>query len=504
MIIQRLTEEELALVEILEHPVWNAEFLRNLVDERWVHTDYQKLILADCNPHVSFRAGRAVGKSETLIDKLVYYALNDFFPTPTLSIATPNRVHLEPLWRKLTRWLTSHPLLKHFRESVNSQSFRIGLANGVTIDCRIAGIGDTGSSVIGLHTPVLVVDEAGFFPWNTWIELMPTVNTWERGSQVFVCGTPSGQRDKNVLYFSDMISEQFSKHRVSARDNPRYTEADEQRNIEQYGGADNDDFQRLVLGEHSSPVELLFSKDTMSTLDFNMFTANIAGKDLEEDPLRIERMFAALPKRTGQIAAGIDLGYTDPTIISLFEYTNDAWIHFARISLQHIEYPRQVKLIDRLDSLYNFTFLAIDEGHAGIAVAQVFNSEEYKHKEYPTRLIPTNFASSSSVGIDLDGEDVRINIKQLAVEKLKWLFATKKLLIATRDDRLISELERVESSRTINGKLIFRVRSYGGLTSSEDHQFASMLCFAYGIYLREDVVKEQRAQRLFTARWANK
>jgi hypothetical protein len=403
------------------------------------------------------------------------------------------------LWRKLTRWLSFHPLLKYFRDSTNSQIFNITAKNGVTIDCRIGGISGSGATVIGLHTPVLVLDEAGFFPWDVWIELLPTINTWEKGFQIFVCGTPSGQRENNVLYFADMESEQFTKHRVSAHENPRYTDSDEKKNRENYGSPDSDDYKRLVLGLHASPVELLFAKETVPLKPGAPFTATLTNTALAKDPLKLNRLLDSLPNKR-EVAAGIDLGYTDPTIISLFEKVGNHWINFGRIRLVHVEYPKQVKIINRLDNKYPFTFLAIDEGSSGLAVTQELLSN-YPHKSYEGRLYSVNFSNTHVVGLDLDDNEIKLAVKNIGVEKLKSLFENKQLFLMEKDSKLLSELERVEKYRG-RTKDLFRVRSVSGGVSSEDHRFASMICFSYAMYLREDHIPETEPKvKLYSARW---
>lgn len=504
MIIQKLTPEELAIVEILEHPVWCAEFLRSEVDEGWEHHQYQKEILADMHPYVGFRAGRAVGKTETIVDKMVYYGINDdFFATKVLALVTPNRVHLEPIWRKLVRWLSTHPFLRHFQGTANSQVFNITLKNGLTIDCRIGGISGKGSSVVGLHTPVLFVDEGGFLPWSVWVELLPTVNTWEKGSQIFVGGTPSGERENNVLYFVDQESDEYNRHRISALDNPLYTEQAKRRDEDQYG-IDTDDYRRLVFGEHASPVTMLFAKDTLPLAETSVFTAIISNKDLEEDPLKVDRLFSSL-SRESDVAAGIDLGYADPTVISLFKNVRGCWKHFARIELIHIEYPKQIAFIDRLDSFYHFLFLGIDEGYSGIAVAQELTTPQYAHKNYAQRLTPVMFGNWETIGQDLDGNALKTRIKNIAVEKLRSMFDKREIELSSKDSKLLSELERVESFKNNLGRISYRVRTPGGSPRGEDHIFASFLCFTYAVYYREDKEQEEEQPiRLFTARWARR
>ena len=72
----------------------------------------------------------------------------------------------------------------------------IKLLTGATLICRIAGQSGDGVNVIGLHTPFLIVDEAGYYPWGTWLEAQPIINYWEEGYRVITSGVPTGLRQK--------------------------------------------------------------------------------------------------------------------------------------------------------------------------------------------------------------------------------------------------------------------------------------------------------------------
>ena len=345
----------------------------------------------------------------------------------------------------------------------------------------------------------ILTKNCGFYPWPVWIELVPTVNAWEKGAQIFVCGTPSGERENNVLFFADQISDQFTKHRITAFDNPRYTESADKANQEQYGGKESDDYQRLVLGMHAAPISAIFSKDSIPTKPFEPFTATITRDDLENDPGKLDRLLDALPYHVG-VCAGIDFGYTDPTIISLFTLVGASWEYFGRITLLHVEYPDQVKFVNRLDDFYSFILLAIDEGHAGIYVSQELMKSG--HKDIQDRLVSINFGNSTVVGVDLDDNEVKQNTKNISVEYLRRLFDNKLLYISSRDAKVLSELERVVSTKTPSGNAVYRVRTVGGSLNGEDHIFASLLCFAYALYLRETDSNSRQRVKLFVSRWA--
>ena len=67
MIVEKLTQEELCLVEILRHPLWANEFLREIEpsseeSEPIEYADYQRDILCDFSNFVNLTCGRSIGK----------------------------------------------------------------------------------------------------------------------------------------------------------------------------------------------------------------------------------------------------------------------------------------------------------------------------------------------------------------------------------------------------------------------------------------------------------
>ena len=104
----KLKEEEIALIDIIRHPILGPEFIRNfnsIPEEEGVpikfnndlyfeHRSYQRLMLCDFNPYITFCTARAIGKTESLVDKITFYLLNDFWPDQYITFLTPSKVHM--------------------------------------------------------------------------------------------------------------------------------------------------------------------------------------------------------------------------------------------------------------------------------------------------------------------------------------------------------------------------------------------------------------------------
>src|SRR5690349_18677671 len=197
------THEDLLLFEILKHPVLGTEFIHNIdldprYDKPFEFTWYQREIMCDFNPKVSMATARAVGKTVSQYSLLLWALVFRLFPEDYLLYTVPSKVHLEPVFTNLVRMFKQNSFLRNFidgKSGVNSSEFKITLKNGSVLLCRIAGQSGTGSNLIGLHTPWIEVDEAGYFPHNAFQEMQPSLNVWTPGFREIVSGVPTGLRE---------------------------------------------------------------------------------------------------------------------------------------------------------------------------------------------------------------------------------------------------------------------------------------------------------------------
>lgn len=494
---EKLDPEELALAEILRHPVFCSEFIRNLgvgedeTEKKWEYTVYQLEMLCDFGNYVVLCCGRAIGKSEVILGKTLWYMLNCFYEEPVV-ITVPNKVHLDPLFLKLTRWLRNNILMKNFvdRNSINNADFTIKMKNNFVLDCRIAGKSGTGANVIGLHIPFIIIDEAGYYPWGTYIELLPTLNTYQTGFQLFVAGVPDGRREKSVLFNADQIDRNFNRHRIPAHRNPRYSEADEERNLKQFRGKDSEDYVHMVLGEHGTPVYSMFDRALMSISEYPIYVGRFKGKDFEDNPMLIPEITATispLPRYYEQVIFGVDLGYTEPTVITILYRLRDKWFFHARIVLHQVDYPVQEDLINSLDTKFLPALIGIDQGSAGISVIQnMMTDGRFSGKGYKSRIVAVNFSGTTVVGYESEsGEEIELKTKQFGMQRLQSMTNNHEIVYTSDDDEMISELERTTYSRTEAGEIKYSVESLTGKANrGEDHNTAALVCAVLGYFLK--------------------
>ena len=510
---EKISQEDLALYEIMRNPVLFGEFLYNLdrdpkYDEEFKFTWYQKEMLCDFNPYVSICTSRAVGKTVSQYTMLLWALSFNIFPEDYILYTVPSKVHLEPVFTNLVRMFRNNSFLENFidrKAGVNSSEFKINLKNGAVLMCRIAGQSGTGANLIGLHTPFIEVDEGGYYPYAAFLEMQPSLNTWVPGFREIVSGVPTGMREKNVLYQADMENDNYTKHRASAFDNPRITEEDLKRAEEQYGGVETEDYIHYVLGQHGRPVFALFDRGLFRIETYPVIKLEIDGlkynDNFEQIITRIDA-FPSIPQNYG-VLFGIDLGYTEPTAITILYLDGKERIKFhGRIKLTKVSYPIQEKLIDMLDTKFKPIIIGIDRGGAGVSVVQsLMESKEYIHKNYKNRLYPIDFSSSTVLGISSDGEEIKSKTKPFTVSVLQEYSNNHRLIYSSTDPEMMTELERMTYTKNANGDISYRTITEKGGTRGEDHFTAALLCGIGAYHLTTEFTIQNTRPRLMGAYW---
>lgn len=492
---EKVTQEDLYLYEVLKNPVLCGEFINNLdkgqYDEPFEFTWYQKEFLCDFSPYVSICCGRSVGKTLALSNMITWVMINDIFPGDYVVYTVPGKAHVEPVFNALIRLFRINSLLKHFLLSgggINHSELSLRLANTSNLLCRIAGQTNTGLPIVGLHSPFEIVDEAGYYPYGTWSELQPTLNSFTPGARMLVSGVPTGLRENNVLFHADQENSEFTKHRISALENPRFTEKDLQKAIETYGGKESDEFIHLVLGDHGKPVFALFDRNLMEISNYPVYKLVIDGPKLSNnivDYYNRLMVLPSLPERDSVCIIGVDLGYTEPTAIYVMHLDRMGRFKFhAKIQLNKVDYFIQERLIDWLDTKYNPVIIGIDEGSAGKAVIpRLQEHEEFIHKDFKKRIIPIQFSGYTVLGMDSEGNEIKSKTKPFSVGVLQEYATNHKIVFSSTDLETITELERMTYTKSPSGDITYRTLTERGGKRGEDHFTSALLCATLAYYL---------------------
>lgn len=483
------SESEMALYEVLRHPVFCGEFIRELdSNEDWVYELYQEEMLCDAHSYVGICTGRSVGKTTVLEDIVVRQVINKFFDAMMFTV--PNQVHIDPPFLRLMSLFRTNSFLQHFahpHRSFNSQKYNILFNNGFLFDGRIAGTSGGEQNVAGAHYPLIIVDEGGMYPWGTWASLQPCLNSFELGAQLIVAGVPTGMREQNVLWFVDKGTDQYTKHNVAAHENPRYTAEDEQRNLDQFGGKGSQEYLHIVLGEHGSPVFAMFDRSQMLLEDYRYPTITLTKQEHRDSVQAVYLDLSTLPKfpdYAKMTLIGMDCGYTEPTVIVPMYFSSGRWRILYRLTLYQCKYPVQREIISILTKKLMPNFIGVDEGHGGRAFVQ----ELSEHNQNVFKLLmPINFSTNVPVGYDDEGKEINVRAKQFGMQRLQQMINGHDIALSKFDEPLISELERTTYSRSPGGAITYKTLTPRGGTRGGDHNLAALLSAVVALYLIEEL-----------------
>jgi hypothetical protein len=501
MIEAKVTQlDDLYFLEIMRNPALFTEFVNNYDnqpgDAPFELTDYQEEFILDASPYVSLCCSRAVGKTVSLSSLIIWYLVYNTFPTQYIVYGAPGKVHLDPVWANLVRMFRTNNFLKQFvhpSSGFNSSEYKITLINQATLLCRIAGQSGTGQNFVGLHTSVVLLDEGAYFPWATFMELQPILNTFIPGYKMMMSGVPDGRRERSCLFHCDQENSNYSKHRVNSFQNPRFSEKDKAFAIEQYGGVDSDEYQHAVLGLHGKPVFALFDRGNFAFGDDPVYKLTLNGTQIGEmlsEYLTKIDIFPSLPSKEDKAILCVDLGYTEPTAIIILYQDRLGRLRFhGRIEMTKVSYPIQEKLLNVLDSKFNPALIGIDRGAGGqgISVVQhMMEDLEYAHKDYQKRLVPVDFSTSIVIGIDSDGNEIKSKTKPFATSVLQEYANNHKIMFSHKDLEMVNELERMTYSRTPTGEIVYKTLTQKGGKSGSDHFTAALLCGIMAYYIKND------------------
>jgi len=203
------------------------------------------------------QAARSVGKSLSI--KARAYAFPFVHPGSEMVITAPEGVHLDAITDVVeTAFLSTRlgmEVLKGGRQSFRHKPFHCNFKNGARIMGRIPQ--RDGKGVKGTHPIWLELDEAQDYPDAGWTELNETLKRGHEGAVWRAHGVTRGVRDKFYKYTSDPNSN-WTVHRVTAMHRPTWTDEERKEKIEQYGGRDDPDYRRNILGLHGDSVSPLF------------------------------------------------------------------------------------------------------------------------------------------------------------------------------------------------------------------------------------------------------
>lgn len=193
-----------------------------------------------------------------------------------------------------------------------------------------------------------------------------------------------------------------------------------------------------------------------------------------------------LPHDVVRVILAIDPGFVDPTIIQVIGRDKQGiYRTYIRYRLTRIDFNEQQKIIHWLTEFYHVDQIALDVGSGGNGSAMMHNlmyADEYKGKGYDKRIIAIQFAQKVLSGYTEDGEELFQEAKAFAATELANTIQQGILRFSEVDNEGLSQMERIAKKKSVNGRdLYFVLSDKGNGADTDDHIFASYICYALAI-----------------------
>lgn len=262
-------EDDYLLMALLQDPVYCAELLGSDPSNReyagcYTVRDYQYPLFRTDDNYAGFTCARSVGKTESIKWRAVTHVFRRI--GENLLVTAPELIHLQPLTDAIEDKLRSVRLTSEFLETRGGKTgfthrpFGADFVDGTKIVGRIPRLNGTG--VKGQHQPDLIIDEGQDYPDAGWTEVHETVlkdhvdDTGKPDFTYHFYGVHTGARDTGFAARSKEGG--FKIVQVTAIQRPGWGPEEKRAAKAAYGGVDNSDYRRNILGEPGGAASPFF------------------------------------------------------------------------------------------------------------------------------------------------------------------------------------------------------------------------------------------------------
>ncbi|MFA5036676.1 MAG: hypothetical protein WC479_05820 [Candidatus Izemoplasmatales bacterium] len=473
---------ELCLHFIWRHPVAFRDFF---IPQAWGKSVPFKTRLYQVPPALAptkvMKTGRGLGKSIELEFFVLQNAL--LKPNEETIISSFRRLHTKDRCETIIKYLLTIPYLRNMvdvRHINRTPIYTIPLINGNTIYGASTGDDPNATAIIGKHPSTRAIDEMEVYPKTAWIQFNEARS--EQGSNDIYVGVPNGLIG---MPFTDIQKDQEFKNcffRISRTMNPFWDQERKHKAIAIYGSETADEYKQQIHGEDGNPVQGVWPIETIMRLmkkSIPYYVRTVTPDDyVGRTP---EELLSDLPFTVNPCVLGIDVGYTEPTVICVFEKT-DKYRLIARVNLQDkVIFDDQEEIIDYMFSYYN-AYGGIDcTGGDGREIEDALKNPKGKYiqKNYQNTIIGVNFAKKTIRGYTVEKEEIEEETKVFSTLQLLQLFVDGKIEMPYDED-ILEEFSNERKKKTESNRTIYT-------STATDHIISAFRCFAIARFLKEEL-----------------
>jgi len=392
------------------------------------------------SPNAILFGGRSHGKSASVLEPRMIMCLFKFCDEE-LVLSSFRRLHIKDRMESVIRIINAIP---YFTALINrtrrDPHYEITTCTGMTLYGISVGDDPTAISIQGKHPIAKFGEEWQVYGLSAWKQWQSTVSP--RGCEELYCGCVDGRVDTPFRQLDTHTDDPTDKFRHRRFHVPRYldpwwNEQTKRDCILNLGGEHSDDYLQQVMANWGSPSSSVW--DTMAI--YGCMSKEVSCPLLEytnETWMSFSEMsLPEIPKGTSKVAAGMDVGFTEPSEIGVFAKIGDRWRLFVRIHLRNkIIYDQQAEIVDRIMGFYRIEFLGIDITNSPSISTTLKNEEgKYAHKFYGDKIIDIHF--NEVISYEVNGDEKKQKAKLFATDSLRAMFR-RRMFELPMDEEIIS------------------------------------------------------------------
>ena len=484
---------QICLRYVLTHPVGFREYFTPRASRRryWHRYTFTPPLLAMDQGDAALMSGRGSGKSYAVLEpEMVRQAIAR--PGEETMLTSLRRAHVTDRMERAIDYFESVPLFKLFvSRIVRSPSYIIELHNGHMLYGISVGDDPEAKMAQGKHVSTLIVEEGQQFPDRAWLKIQGAKDP--RGCRTLMAGVPDGRLDTPFRKAdSTLTSFEGRRFRITRRSDPYFDQKTKEDFAETLGGENNDNYLQEVDAEWASPSWSAWDLDSIykCMLDFPPHVTEVSGKLYRSQKMTPIEVVGGLPRQPhpgAPIYLAMDVGYSQPSEIGIFEWWHDRWTMFARVRLvNRMEHDDQGGILHEIAVHYGAVKVGLDstEGE-GRAIAQdLENKNGWREK-----VVRVAFNETLMSGYTPAAEEVWETAKSIGTRTLRGFFSHELVLLA-RDERVVLEFNKEKEQRTETGTKV--------VTPSDVHIPDMMRVFAVMVFLETPVVPPDAESEAFS------
>jgi replicative DNA helicase len=476
MVVPSLTPEELEALEILADPCkWAA------IELDWHARWYQEEMMKATSNRVVIRAGRRVGKTDSMVVKMLHkcYTNNDF----RILVVTPFESQIKHIFDRFRQLIRKSKNLQAsvIRDIRSPNTIEFG--NGSRIIGFTAGTtsGGGAANVRGQGADFIYLDEADYLSDDDIDTIISVAYEDAERIEIWATSTPTGRRGR----FWEWCTRKelgWQEFHYTSHVNPNWTEAaerDARNNLTELG------YIHEILAEFGDMAEGVFRRKYVEK-------AAGLGKELGIEVVDTVDYNAIR-------CVGIDWDKKNaPTQIVVTEYDpkHDLFypIHRTEIPSGEFTYSNAIREIVRINAEFNPAFIYADRGHGEYQIEALHKyGEMHPETGLDKKVRGISFSDRIRIPDPVTKEIDNKDIKPFMVNQAVLLLENGRLALPT-NDRLIMDqmLDYYEERRTPTGRPVY--------SSENDHALDAFMLSLLAFTLEfTDIAKSKLTSQIAPA-----